>query len=93
MHNRKDITLKCLSRLKALGDLTRYSVIVVDDGSTDGTYEEIYESYPTVILLKGDGNLWWTGAIRMGMEYAYKQDADYIIWLNDDTLPLAGSIQ
>jgi glycosyltransferase involved in cell wall biosynthesis len=37
VHNRKAITLKCLETLQNNGDLDKYHVIVVDDGSTDGT--------------------------------------------------------
>ena len=84
VHNRKNITLKCLETLKQCGDLDRYYTVVVDDGSTDGTSEAITNFYPEVTILTGDGNLWWTGAIRKGMEYAYEQGAEYFIWLNDD---------
>jgi len=38
-------------------------VIIVDDGSSDRTAEEVAENYPEVTILEGDGNLWWTGAI------------------------------
>jgi len=86
VHNRKNITLKCLETLKQCGDLDRYYTVVVDDGSTDGTSEAITNLYPEVTILTGDGNLWWTGAIKKGMEYAYQQGADYFIWLNDDCL-------
>nr|WP_210391310.1 hypothetical protein [Synechococcus sp. PCC 7502] len=41
------------------GDLAKYQVVIVDDGSG----EAIRSLYPEVILLSGDGNLWWTGAI------------------------------
>lgn len=84
VHNRKALTLACLENLKANGDLQKYQVIVVDDGSSDRTSEEITANYPEVHILKGDGNLWWTGAIALGMEYAYSQGAEYFIWLNDD---------
>ena len=86
VHNRKNITLKCLETLKQCGDLNRYYIVVVDDGSTDGTSEAITNLYPEVTTLTGDGNLWWTGAIKKGMEYAYQQGAEYFIWLNDDCI-------
>lgn len=92
VHNRKQITLTCLEKLKENGDLEQYSVCVVDDGSTDGTADAIACLYPDVVVLSGDGNLWWTGAIKKGMEYAYSQGAESFIWLNDDTIPSPGSI-
>ena len=87
VHNRKEITLQCLDTLENNGDLAKYNVIVVDDGSTDGTSEAIKSLYPDVIILIGDGNLWWTGAIVKGMECAYEKGAEYLIWLNDDCYP------
>ena len=92
VHNRKEITLKCLDILQKNGDLDIYYVIVVDDGSTDGTSEAIQSLYPNITILVGDGNLWWTGAIKKGMEYAYDKGAEYFIWLNDDCLVAKESI-
>ena len=86
VHNRKALTLACLENLKINSNLQKYQVIVVDDGSSDRTSEEVVANYPEVIILKGDGNLWWTGAIKKGMEYAYEHGAEYLIWLNDDCL-------
>ena len=86
VHNRKVLTLACLENLKANDDLQKYHVIVVDDGSSDRTATEVKENYPEVIVLQGDGNLWWTGAIALGMEYANQQGATHFIWLNDDCL-------
>lgn len=92
VHNRKTITLKCLQNLEANEDLQRYYVIVVDDGSTDGTSQAIKSLYPEIIILVGDGNLWWTGAIKEGMKYAYQKGAEYLIWLNDDCYPRQNAI-
>lgn len=92
VHNRKNITLSCLNNLNESLDLDRFHIIVIDDGSTDGTFASIRNNFPTVKILHGDGNLWWTGAIEKGMEYAYKKGAEYFIWLNDDTLPARKTI-
>lgn len=86
VHNRKEITLNCLKALKEIKDLQRYHVLIIDDGSTDGTGAAIQALYPEIKILTGDGNLWWTGAIALGMQYAYEQGAEYLIWLNDDCL-------
>lgn len=84
VHNRQLITLKCLEILQKNGALDHYQVTVIDDGSTDGTTATIRAVYPNVKLLQGNGSLWWTGAIALGMKYAYDQGAEYIVWLNDD---------
>lgn len=84
VHNRKEITLDCLSSLEKVGALKKYAVVVVDDGSTDGTEDAISMRFQSILILKGTGDLWWTGAIKLGMEYAYEKGASNIIWLNDD---------
>jgi GT2 family glycosyltransferase len=92
VHNRKAVTLTCLENLQRNGDLARYQVVVIDDGSIDGTAEAIQANFPQVTILQGDGNLWWTGAIVKGMVYAYERGADFFIWLNDDTLPISDAL-
>lgn len=89
VHNRKETTLNCLENLAKYNYLEQYNVVVVDDDSTDGTGEAIKQLYPDVDILQGDGDLWWTGGIVLGMQYAFEQGADYFIWLNDDCIPNA----
>jgi GT2 family glycosyltransferase len=85
VHNRKSFTRECLESLKNQTNKD-FRTIVIDDGSTDGTSEMIEKNFPETILLKENGNLWWTKAINLGVKYALDCDADYILTLNDDTI-------
>lgn len=67
-------------------DYTNFTIIVVDDGSTDETFSQIKENYPVVKVLKGDGNLWWSGSMNLGIKEALKNYCDYVMVLNNDVL-------
>jgi len=84
--NRKEFTKNYLSALQKQTD-KEFKVIIVDDGSTDGTAEMIEAEFPDVILLKEKGDLWWAEATNIGVRYALEHKADYIMTLNDDTIP------
>jgi len=81
--------------LKALSEQTvqDFKVIIVDDGSTDGTFEMIEKEFPEVILLKEDGDLWWAEATNIGVKYALEHNATYVMTLNDDTVPTSDYIE
>lgn len=81
--NRKNFTRDCLLSLQKQTN-TAYKVIVVDDGSTDGTADMLREEFPEVETLFGDGNLFWTASVNMGIRHALKQGADYVMTMNND---------
>jgi len=68
-----------------------FYVVIVDDGSTDGSHNWIKENYPQVKLLKGTGNLWWSGGINMAVRYAIDElNCDFILWWNNDIVASEG---
>jgi GT2 family glycosyltransferase len=87
VYNRKSVTRDCLLSLKRQSSRD-FKIIVIDDGSTDGTSQMISYEFPEVILLKGDGELWWTGAVNKGIRYVLENcySSDYVLMLNDDLI-------
>ena len=94
VHNRKDTTLNCIKQLQTISNKDfEFDVIVIDDGSSDGTCEAIIKSYPHINILKGDGNLWWSGAINVGFKYAITNNYNFVYTLNDDITIFVDTLQ
>lgn len=93
VHNRRETTLACLRMLHGQATLDWATLVIVDDGSTDGTAEAVRDEFPHAVVLNGDGNLWWGRAINMGMQWAFEQGAESVLWLNDDTYPREGVLK
>ena len=85
-HNRKNTTVKCLESLKKIPTGKFFlQIYLIDDGSTDGTAQTVENQFKSKVkVLKGDGNLFWTGAINKGINQAIKDGCDYIHLMNDD---------
>lgn len=87
VHNRRETTLQALRSLSRI-DRTGLNVhiIIVDDGSTDGTSEAIAEQFPEVELVHGDGTLHYAAGTNRGIERALRKNPDYILASNDDAV-------
>lgn len=93
VHNRRETTRHCLEHLATLGLPADFLICVVDDGCTDGTSEMLAEEFPGVHVVLGNGNLYWGGGIATGMDAARAAGTEVHLWLNDDCLPAAGSLE
>lgn len=71
-----------------LGSLKKQSfpleIVVVDNGSTDGSQELLKEGYPEVVLIELDENTGFTGGVNIGIEYAMQEKAEYVLLFNND---------
>lgn len=91
IHNGLNYTKSCIHSLIQEHEIenkhVKYSLIIIDDGSIDGSKEWIKKNYPQVIVLNGDGSLWWSGGINKGISYAINElNTDYILWWNNDII-------
>ena len=93
VHNAIEYTKNCISTILSVlnesdSDYNKVPIVVVDDGSSDGTGEWINKNYPFIHLLNGDGNLWWSGGINVGVRYAIDRlNVDYVLLWNNDIVP------
>lgn len=94
-HNRREKTLQCLSLLysQQIKDI-EIVTILVDDGCTDGTADFVLKHYPEVIIIQGDGTLFWNRGMCLAWDEARKLGGhDAVLWLNDDTMLFPNAIQ
>ncbi|MCW5626437.1 MAG: glycosyltransferase family 2 protein, partial [Burkholderiales bacterium] len=85
--NRLAHTKNVLDALRRQTIVDQLRIVVIDDGSTDGT-AEFLDAQPDLVVLRGDGSFWWGGAIDKGLEYVRDQQPtheDYVLFLNNDT--------
>ena len=62
-------------------------IIIVDDGSNDGTTEWLREKYPKIICLPHPKNQGFTESVNIGVD---SSKADFIVLINNDMVPLPG---
>lgn len=84
--NRLEHTKKVLDVLRKQSLFHALTIVVVDDGSTDETAAYL-QSQDDVIRIRGNGNLWWGGAIEEGLKYVLPSCGaeDFVLFLNNDT--------
>ena len=81
---------KCLSSLANSNYLNK--VIIVDNGSTDGSQQQIKDHYKDIDLIQSGTNLGFGKANNFGIKRAYEAGADYILllnqnaWVEEDTI-------
>jgi GT2 family glycosyltransferase len=89
--NGREHMVECLDSLRAL-DYPSAQILVIDQGSQDGSQETVLAQYPEVTLLALDRNISFCRANNVAMQWALSQGADYAFLLNNDTTVYADCI-
>lgn len=88
-HNGGPILLQTLDRLARLGSVVG-EVIVADNGSTDGSRDDIKRRHRNILLLELGRNLGFGPANNRAVAFAR---GEYVLLLNSDAWPAAGALE
>lgn len=84
--HQQELTDNCLASVKNLQtDKFKIETIVVNN-NTQEKIDSLEKKYPTVLFLKTQKNLGFTGGNNLGLKKALKNKADFFLILNNDTL-------
>ncbi|MEY3643864.1 MAG: hypothetical protein RLZZ207_558, partial [Bacteroidota bacterium] len=79
------LTKACLESLKEL-QYSNFKLILVDNGSVDGSGEKLKSEFPEIELLTSPDNIGFTGGNNLGIQWALDHSFDQVLLLNNDTL-------
>ena len=83
--NGYEVTRECLASLSKI-DYPNYEIVLVDNGSADGSPERLAAEFPGITLIRNKKNLGFTGGNNAGIRHALEENVDYVLLLNNDTV-------
>jgi hypothetical protein len=78
-------TIRCIRKLKQ-NTYTKLDIIVIDNNSSDNSVPHLRKE-KGIVLIENKSNLGFTGGNNIGIKYALNNLSDYILLLNNDTIP------
>lgn len=84
-YNAANDTIECIKSIIENEKKVKYEIIVVDNLSTDDSVSKL-EKIENIIFIKNKENEGFAKGNNIGIDYAMKQGAEYILLLNNDTI-------
>jgi GT2 family glycosyltransferase len=82
--NGKDSLKACLDSL--LIQSLKPTIIVVENGSTDGSNKFLADTYPDIVVLEQQRNLGFAGGVNVGIRYAIENNHQFVALFNNDAV-------
>lgn len=79
----RNVIVDCLESIRASNPAVTHEIIVVDNGSKDGTVDLLRANYPEVKLIENGANVGFTKGTNQGIAASAGR---YLLWLNTDTI-------
>jgi GT2 family glycosyltransferase len=80
--NTNSLLQKCLGSIIAFTHDIKYELIVIDNGSSDGSVEIVKSMFPSVILIQNEKNVGFASGVNQGLKIA---NGGSVLLLNSDT--------
>ena len=81
--NQAEETLQCLSSVRS-SVYPNYRVLLVDNGSRDGSCERILKECPCVEMVRSDRNVGFAQGCNIGIQKILEKSTPYLLFLNND---------
>jgi GT2 family glycosyltransferase len=83
-YNGKRFLPRCFETIQQRTDYGNFRLVLVDNGSSDGSGDYVRENFSDVDVLRIESNAGYARAANRAVEYARKLHAKYVVIMNDD---------
>lgn len=95
VHNRRRTTQRFVSCLQQQ-TFEDFHLLLIDDGSTDGTSDLVRALIPSATVIRGIGRWWWGGSLHQGYRWLKSSNvpaSSMVLTINDDAVFDANYLQ
>lgn len=86
------MTAECIRSLLAM-DAADFEIVVVDNGSKDGSPGSLRKEFPQIRVIENGRNLGFAAGCNVGMKLALAEGSEYVLLVNNDTIVDEGMLR
>lgn len=82
--NKPELTAACIRSLQNTSQMESVKLLIVDNGSSDGSVTTLEQQFPHILVLETGRNLGFAGGANLGFKFAMANGAEYVGLVNND---------